>query len=292
MAEADRKKIDEMLLRERLGLDDDWLHRDDNGVAHLPMRLPSFIKPRLHSEMVSLESAINRLVSAGCRRQALYFCLQELSPGTERSRRGLGWMYDRTQPSSDPEVSYRTELKLAPKQDVQDVAAHAEKALQTVRKYNRELLLVYDTLKPSIPVIFADTVDKGPETLNALLALLAWVRDLATSYVAPFETTLLKSKRLLYPTVYVSMYADAEKLKSALQRGGSERDGTHVRKQRPKKRDFRPEHALAQIANICTGHHWAPSDLSAKLKTFEKDYPALHKKMKAKMTALHRAAAE
>ena len=99
MKKPDRKRMDEVLLRERLGLDDDWLNRDEKGVAHIPKRLPAFIRrENSEEEVAEVEAAMNRLVAAGCRRQALYFCLQELSPAAERSRKGLGWVYDKGVP--------------------------------------------------------------------------------------------------------------------------------------------------------------------------------------------------
>ena len=284
--------MDEALLRDALRLDEDWLDRDENGVAHLPTRLPSFIKHgRLHWEVVSLESAIDRLGSAGCRRQVLYFCLKELSPAAEQSRRGRKLV--RVGVNTDPEEFRSEPLKWAPKEDLKVVANQAKRTLKLIRKHRRELLLAYDAIKPTIRVgLIEECADAGSELLSVTPRLLAAVCNLANSYVAPFETTLLKSKGLLYPTLYVSMYADPEKLKSAQQRADRELDGVHAKRQRPTKRDILPEHALATIASVGTGHHWAPSDLFAKLTRFEKDYPALHKKMKSKFAALHRAATE
>ena len=122
--------MDEALLRDALRLDEDWLDRDENGVAHLPTRLPSFIKhERLHWEVVSLESAIDRLGSAGCRRQVLYFCLKELSPAAEQSRRGRKLV--RVGVNTDPE-EFRIELlKWAPKEDLKVVANQAKRTLKT-----------------------------------------------------------------------------------------------------------------------------------------------------------------
>jgi hypothetical protein len=293
MAKPDRKRMDEVLLRNALGLDDDWLNRDEDGVAHLPTRLPSFIRQG-HSErdVGQVEAAVNRLVSAGCRRQALYFCLQELSPAAERSRRGQEWAFLKDKQNTDPEELRIKPLKLASKEDVKVVANHAKRALRVIREYRRELLLAHEATKSRLPRGLIVAAPDAGEAISLLLASLAWVRELANSYVAPFETTLLKSKGLFCLTLYVSMYADAARLKSAQQRAESERPGVHLRKQRHTKRDALPEHALANIASVCTGHHRAPSDLNAKLKRFEKDYPALHKTMKTKMAALHRAATE
>jgi hypothetical protein len=293
MAKPDRKRMDEVLLRRALGLDADWLNRDEDGVAHLPTHLPSFIgQGHTERDVAQVEAAVNRLVAAGCRRQALYFCLQELSPEAERSRRGYELLTFRGQENTDPEPLRIEPLKLAPKEDLRVVANHAKRTLRVIRKYRRELMLAHDATTPPLPHgLVAGPPDAG-EAISLLLNSLAWVRDLANSYVASFETTLLKSKELLYPTLYVSMYAKTEKLKSAQQRADSEHHGAHTRKQRGAKRDIVPEHALAHVVTLCTSHHRTPSDLNAKLERFERDYPALHKTMKTKMAALHRAATE
>lgn len=283
MAKPDRKRMDEALLRERLGLDDDWPDRDENGVARLPATLPQFIQQKPSKQLCEVETAVNRLVAAGCRRQVLYFCLKELSPAAEQSRRERKLVRVGEELRMEP-------LKWAPKEDLKVVANQAKRTLKLIRKHRRELLLAYDATKPSIPVdFFEECADAGSEVLSAVPNLLALVRDLANSYVAPFETTLLKSKGLLYLAVYVYEYAKAERLESALRRAEREHPG---RKQRFRMRDAIPEQALATIASACTGHHWAPSDLKAKLKGFAKDHPVLHKKMETKIAALHDAAAE
>jgi hypothetical protein len=289
MAKQERKRVDEVLLRERLGLDDDWLNRDADGTARLPRTSPRFIKDG-HSEreIASLESAIDRLAAAGCRREAVYFCLRELSPAAERSRRGQEWVSAPGPKVGDPEILQIRSLKLAPKEDLKVVANHAKKALRVIRKHRRELLLAYDVTKPPLPRgLVAGAPDAG-EALSLLLKSLAWVRELANSYIAPFETTLLKSKGLLYLTLYVSMYADTERLKSSQRRAHSEEPS--ARRERRAKRAVLPDHALASVANFCTDGEWAPSELFTKLSGFEKAYPALYAKLKTKMAALHRNA--
>jgi len=293
MARLDRNKVDEVLLRERLGLDENWSNRDEDGIAHLSKTPPSFIKQEYSErEIASFESAVDRLVAAGCRREAVYFCLRELSPAAAQSRRGQEWVAAPGQKEGDPEKLHLRSLKLAQKDDLTVVANHAKETLKLIRRYRRELLLANDVSKPPLPRgLIASPPDAG-EALSHLLQSLAWVRNLANSYVAPFETTLLKSKGLLYLTLYVSMYADSEKLKSLQQRTDNEQHAAHSQRRRRVKRDVLPDRILAKLATLCTGQRWAPSDLNAKLKRFEKDYPALHKTMKTKMAELHRTARE
>jgi hypothetical protein len=92
MLKLPRKAITERLLRVRLGLDQDWLIRDHHGKAYLPTELPEFIT-REHSEIEirDLQSMLDRLVAAGCRRGVLIFCLQQLSPGAKEVLAGREW---------------------------------------------------------------------------------------------------------------------------------------------------------------------------------------------------------
>lgn len=117
MARDDRKRIAERLLRERLGLDEDWLNRDEDGTAHLPSALPRFLTQSLsRPALKALEQDLDQLVGAGCRRQALYFCLAQLNPEAGWSRTQLvATKQDmeaiankaKAAPEADPEVSRR-----------------------------------------------------------------------------------------------------------------------------------------------------------------------------------------
>lgn len=290
MPKQDRKRIDDVLLRDRLGLDEDWLNRDEDGVPHLPSALPRFITHQGRERVTELEVSLERLVAAGCRRKVLNFCLQQLSPGAERLRHGQEWESVLGQENSDPESLQLKALKLATREDLESVVNNADKTLKEIRKYRREILLTADLTKHPLPtVLVAEPPDAG-EVISLLLKSLAWVRVLAKSYTAPFETTLLKSKGLLYLTLYVSICADPERLKKSQHRAETTHPASRSRRERRGKRDFLPDHALAHVASFCTGDHWAPSDLYAKLKGFRKDHSSLYAQMTAKMTALHRNA--
>jgi len=289
MPEQDRKKITELLLRERLGLDEDCLNRDEDGTVHLPSSLPAFLaETRPKHDLKALEADLGRLVEAGCRREALYFCLAQLSPDAEQIRAGRESVFDPGK-AGDEGVLRKRNRKLATREDLEAVASKARAARHVVRKYRSELLLAAGLRRCPLPGGMFTELSDPDEALSLLTDSLTWVAGLANSYVAPFEATLLKSKGLLYLTLYVSTYA-AKEVRSpqdrtttgtpASQRGGS-----------LGKREVRPaEKVLASIARLCTGKAWTPSDLLTKLKRFQSDHPALYAKMKAKLTELHRSA--
>src|SRR5437016_7826197 len=100
-----RKQISEAFLRERLGLEDDWIERWSEGdelreESLAPGELPRFIRARIEQdaktdkdvnipqEMRDVKKAVESLVAAGCRRRVVYFCLEELSPEAGAIRAG------------------------------------------------------------------------------------------------------------------------------------------------------------------------------------------------------------
>jgi hypothetical protein len=266
MAKHDRKKIAERLLRERLGLDEDWLNRDDDGNAHLPSALPRFLAQRLsRSALKALEEDLDRLVEAGCRRQALYFCLAQLNPEADWSRTQL----------------------VAIKQDMEAIANKAKATRKLIHRYRAELLLSASESPQGLPGGMFTTAPDPDEALSVLTNSLTWLCRLADSYAKPFEKTLLKSKGLLYLALYVSLHADARRSRvSDSQRG----IGAPV-VQRPAGRSklgtIAPHHALASVARLSASKWWSPSDLREKLKRFERDHPNLYARMKSKMLELH-----
>lgn len=265
MAKDHRKKVAERLLRERLGLDEDWVNRDDDGNAHLPSALPQFLAQK-HSRLAlkALEEDLDRLVEAGCRRQALYFCLAQLNP----------------------EAGWSRQLS-ATKEDMEAVANKAKAARKLIQRYRDELLLAASASQQGLPGGMFTTLPDPDEAISVLTNSLTWVSSLVDSYAAPFEKTLLKSKGLLYLTLYVSVHADARRSRTP----DSQRViGTTViqrRARRSKLGTIAPDHALASVARLCTSKRWSPSDLREKLKRFQRDFPSLYTKMKSKMLELH-----
>ena len=89
-----RRRVEEVLLKERLGLGDEWIERWEQGgkcfeESLAPAGLPPFIRATLSPGKVArVENHLDRLVAAGCRRPVLYFCLEELSPDAVAVREG------------------------------------------------------------------------------------------------------------------------------------------------------------------------------------------------------------
>lgn len=265
MAKHDRKKIVELLLRERLGLDEDWLNRDDDGNAHLPSALPRFLAQSLsRSAIKALEEDLDRLVEAGCRRQALYFCLAQLNP----------------------EAGWSRQLS-ATKEDMEAVANKAKAARKLIHRYRAELLLAASASPQSLPGGMFITLPDPDEVISVLLDSLTWVSSLVDSYAAPFEKTLLKSKGLLYLTLYVSLHADARRsrIPDSQRKIGTPVVQRSVRHSKPST--IAPARLLASVARLCTSKSWSPSDLRGKVKMFHQDHPSLYARMKSKMLELH-----
>jgi hypothetical protein len=288
MSEPQRKKITERLLRMRLGLDEDWFTLDDEGKAQLPTALPGFVTHELSKrEIKELEAALDRLVAAGCHRGVLIFCLLQLSPRAREIQAGGEWVS-----KDEPETPAKRLRELATKEELEPIVNALTKAIRLIVRYRRELLWVAETEPPLVHSTlrgefkFTD-VD---EAFLSLLKSLDWVRGLAKSYSAPFGKLLMQSKELLYLTLYVSRFADAEKLRKSQHHAESQESAVRSRRKRPTKRGVLPEHALAHVVSLCTSRHWVPSELYATLKRFKGDYPALYLELARKMAALHRNA--
>lgn len=294
MPKLQRKGVTERLLRVRLGLDQDWLNRDEQGLAQLPTALPRFIAQE-HSgrEIKELEGTLDRLIAAGCRRGVLIFCLQQLSPEAKEVLAGRELKFAPGKDGAD-EVEQKRLRPLGTREHLEAVSNSAEKLTRLVGDYRRELLMAAEAGQPAdVSTMLNDfKLTDEDETFSLLLKLLAWVRELADSYAAPYEELLMQSKELLYLTLYVSMHASIEKLKSSQRRADSQMPATRRGKERRARRYVHPDHALAYVATFCTGRQWAPSDLLANLKRFRTDYPALYKEMARKMEALHNSESE
>jgi len=152
MTKVSRRKVEEALLADRMGLHEEWVERWEQGGKWLeesiaPARLPPFIRTTLSREKVyDVEGHIRRLEKAGCRRPVLYFCLQELSPEAaamrEERRRKLVPGIDGESDLSDERTERRP---LANREDMEAVRNKAEAARGLIDRYQQELLLVADT---------------------------------------------------------------------------------------------------------------------------------------------------
>ena len=270
-----RKKVEEVLLADRLGLHDEWVERWEQDGQCLeeslsPDRLPRFIRDTLGKYKVyDVEGHIKRLVEAGCRPQVLYLCLEELSPDAEAIRHGR---QRRLVPGSDGEYSPAAEWaegrKLATREDLESIWDNAVKTRRLIHKHRREILMVADTNEFPLPRGIITEPENADDALSLLKESLSWVSKLAGAYTKPYEETLLKSKGLLFLTAYVLAHAGARKVRGLRWKG--------------------VKGELAGLASLVTKKRWRPSDLRGKLRKFEQDYPRLHKLLLRKLDELHR----
>jgi hypothetical protein len=292
----DRKKVEEALLADRLGLNEPWIERwEENGEwreeSHAPDRLTDFIlSNRKKREIEDVETDIQRLVAAGCRRQVVYFCLAELSPDATWLRAGGERQPVFTTgraPADDEDYSLRKrERRLATREDLKAVANTAKEARKQIHRYQRELELIADAAGYPLPLGLMCQPKLAVDALALLENSLTWAAKLAAAYTAPFESTLLKSKGLLYLTLYIEMYANPKKL-SGSKMSGLLRESAKPSGTRRAKRTFVADNPLTSLANALTVRHWSPSDLYNKLAGFKADYPRLYKKLAEKLAELH-----
>jgi len=275
MTRVSRKKVEEALLADRLGLDDEWVARGEQGGKWVeesiaPTGLPQFIRDTVGrgNDYYEVEGHVKRLVEAGCRPEVLYFCLGELSPDATAIREGRR---RRSVPGEDGEftlVAERTEGRpLATREDLEAVRNKAEAARRLIHRHQRELLLVADTKEFRLPTGMMTEPEDADDALALLKEFLSWVARLAGAYTKPFEKTLLKSKGLIFLTAYVLSHAQATKVRSLRWMG--------------------VDNELAGLASLVTERARSPSDLRAKLRKFGKDHPRLYKLLVRKLDELH-----
>jgi hypothetical protein len=293
----DRKRISEALLADRLGLNEEWIERwEERGKireeSHMPGRLPTFIYTKLKKyEIEDIGSEVDRLVSAGCRRQVVYFCLAQLSPEATRLR--AGFRNEKEDAVSDTDG----ERGLATREDLETIANTAKAVRKKIHRYQRELFLVAESSNYTLPVGFECRPKTAIEALDLLQDSLTWVEALAAAYTTPMETTLLKSKGLLYLTLYVSMFADSKKLH------GSRISNVHRDNSKPSETgrardvEYVAGDPLTNLATVLVGQDrkrgedyvktWSVSDLHRKLADFKEEHPHLYKRLAAKLKELH-----
>jgi hypothetical protein len=270
-----RRRVEEALLAERLGLYDEWVARGEQGGKCIeeslaPAGLPQFIRDTVGrgNDYYEVEGHVKRLVEAGCRPEVLYFCLGELSPEAAAIREGKP---RRSVPGEDGEFTLaaeRTEGRpLATREDLEAVVDKAAKTRRLIRGHHRELLLVADTNEFPLPRGMTTVPEDADDALALLKESLSWVARLAGAYTKPFEKTLLKSKGLIFLTAYVLSHAQATKVRDLRWMG--------------------VDKELAGLASLVTERAWSPSDLRAKLRKFEKDHPRLYKLLVCKLDELH-----
>jgi hypothetical protein len=291
----DRKKINEALLADRLGLDEPWIERWQQGrgwrqESSALEHFPKFIE-RGHSsaEIENIETDVDRLVAAGCQRSVVYFCLQQLSAGAQWLRAGGERRPVRKIVSAvgDEEFSMEQQVpEFASREDLEAVANTARAARRQIHRYQRELLLIAASAELPLPVGLVCRPEFSEDTLALLENSLTWTAQLADAYTTPFESTLLKSKGVLYLTVYVFLFAASTELtgsrSSNLHRGKAKPSGA-----RRAKRQYVADNPLTSILTILTRRPWSLSELRDKVRGFKADHPGLYKRLATKLRELH-----
>jgi hypothetical protein len=260
----DRKRISEALLADRLGLNEPWIERwEKNGEWKeefcAPDRMPDFIrKNHTKREVEDVARDIERLTAAGCQRQVVYFCLAQLSPDALWLRAGgerRPLLKTGRAPSDDEDYLLQNrERRLATREDLEAVANTAKTARKQIHLYQRELALIAESAGYPLPVGLTCRPELPVDALALLEDSLTWAAKLAAVYTAPFESTLLKSKGLLYLTLYIKMYANPKKL-SGSKMSGLLRESAKPSGTRRAKRTLFADNPLTSLATGTNKRH-------------------------------------
>src|ERR1035437_8119081 len=294
---TNRKAISEALLAERLGLNDPWIERwEENGAwraeSSAPDRLPDFIGSKLNKgEVKEVEDKVSQLVAAGCQRSVIYFCLEQLSPASEWIRSG-GHQTGVQVRQGEELVTQKQKKSIATREDMATVAGSARAARKQIHKCKSELSLVAEALKGALPAGISSSTETPEDALLLLVSALSWVARLADAYAAPMETTLVKSKGVLYLTLYVSLCAGERKLRGPRVNSVLKESESASEDKRAKRTTSPPCNVLADLVCKLMGAEdaWSPSELKDKLESFRQDHPLLYRRLEQKLTELHRFA--
>jgi hypothetical protein len=186
--------------------------------------------------------------------------------------------------------SQKQKKPIATREDMASVAGSARAARRHIHRHKPELSLIAEASRIVLPVGTSTSAENPEDALVLLEAALSWVARLADTYTAPMETTLVKSKGLLYLTLYVSLYADQRKLRSPRVNNvikDRQKASGNVRARRSVEA---PGNVLAELASQVAGDSWSTTELKDKLESFHVDYPRLYRLLEQKLTELHRFA--
>lgn len=290
-----RKAISEPLLADRLGLNEPWIERWEVGgtwreESSAPAQLPKFITNDLNKrEVGEVQHRIDQLVAAGCQRVVVYFCLQQLSPASEWLRSGGLHKGVQARPGEEL-VTHKQKKPIATREDMASVAGSARAARKQIHTHKPELSLMADASRIALPVGISTVPDSLEEALLLLEASLSWVAKLADAYTAPMETTLMKSKGLLYLTLYVSEHANKKNLRSPKISSVIKDSRKASDSARARCTVEAPGNALAELISKVSMDEWSIADLKEKLASFKQDHPHLYKILKQRLAEMHELA--
>lgn len=265
-----------MLLTERLHLDQEWLDPENIG-NRLPKGLPKRLKTRSPREIKAVEQKLSQFTARGCNRRVLYWCLARLGRRQDFYRKG-GTKVVPLEEDESGEVKF-VASKLATLQEMKPLVDAVAKARRNISKFRKELLFAADVLAEECPLpdgLWAEGPSDPVEALTVLLNSLKWAQQLVSCWATPLETTLMKSKGILYLLVYVSLHADSM---DTVVTGTGRRTRVPVHATEPTALTPEIAEALADIAHLCGDMDLVPADLPIKLKRFRKEHPTLHARM-------------
>lgn len=265
---------------------DEWV--DPDNIGHLPTKPPpGDWRKRTSAESFDLRGYIEQLVQAGCHRQVLYWCLQQMNRAANKVRMGAVRKAVLMAGEVDHDL-ITVDHPLATGDDMQDLTNKVQAATEMISRYENELLIAANVLldNPQLRRDLTEFEEVAPdEAMLMLRSLLHWIKRLAQVWPAPNMNTLMKSKGLLFLLAYVRV---CEKRTTASPRPS--------RRKKPSKQTspdrLSVEHAntVAHIALLHTGEKFTPDNLVDKLQDFHKTHPTLHNRMMGLLERLEEVA--
>jgi hypothetical protein len=276
----DRKRISEVLLAERLHLNEDWM--DSENIANLPQTLPPVGGRKLSpGEAKAVEKQLALLVACGCRRPVLYWCLERLGPEADDERKGkVRYLV----PGEDEANNHWVTTTPAPqtREDMAGFIALSRAYAKALRRVENELLLVAEAQADAHPLprgFFTGEPEDAHEAMLIHRQSVAWSRKLAEDYQAPNVGLLVKSKGVLFLLVYVWIHT------KYLADGGTIR-ARRSRQTKPYRIAWEDADPIATLAHVYGGIDSSPSDLIDKSGDFHRDYPGLYDRMVSMLMSL------
>lgn len=306
-----RHKVEEALLADRLSLDHDWIDRwEEDGQykeeSFAPEQVPTFIK----GDVDAVNAAVDQLVAAGCRKQVVYFCLNELSPEAEKSRferksndASKDSKHGRNSPIGRPEDELDTSVapppKLAQRQQFKELPTLARRVRRLIHRYRNELWLVAHAIErrnnwqrvrrlahaaqqdqnpPATEPDFGADIDLPSSTLTKL--------SLPEDALSLVESSLLWVARLAKG--YAAPFEERVlRSKAYVFLTGYVNKYADLSKFRRKAWGGR-DNPLSALTSLVGGKGWSPSYLNGKLQKFKQDHPDLYDLLMDKLDELHK----
>jgi hypothetical protein len=272
-----RRRMMELLLMERLGLEEECL--DPGFIADLPEAPPvpdQKIQPG--KWLAEVEKHLDQLVKGGCKRRVLYWCLERLGNMADRARAGEVRHSEAFDDS--PERSWISITKLPTREHMKTVSNQLEAALEVIRRHKDELLLVSSVLGDSVALPAGGMMSEGPSTdIDAVLMLrhsLVWARKLADSWQGLNEKQWIKSMGPLFLLEYVWFCTKLD-----TQSGHTKKSVGLHKKTKLTRVDVPNAMAIACLVDIYCEKGPTHEDLIDKRQDFQQRYPGLHKRMLA-----------